>query len=180
MFGPDATLEKGPAREPNFSMKSRSLRKLLRPVERYEAGRITEAETTSAGEASSTRRCAHFFHEEIDENTGKTLYWTIQELHSSRSFANEGEAMHHCPGVHRQQTGGKTIWSVQVRDGDTWHRVLTVAIDPVRRVLKDARGRFNANPENEFEPDDHAVEGQRRSRLNANDRYLGRRAERRA
>ena len=171
--GPDGALVEGPAQEPNFSMKSRSLRKLIRQVERYEAGRAMEALTATAGEVDATkRRYSHFYHEEVDEDSGRALLWNIRELHTSRSLANEGEAMQHCLGSIGSKLGGKAIWSVQVRDDDAWHRVLTVSIDPVRRVLMEARGRFNANPANEFDPADQSVEGKRVSRLNATDRHL--------
>ena len=170
---PDGSVEQGPPREPNLSMKSRSLRKLRRQVDRYKETWTMEAQAPGIDVGSKKYRPAHFYHEETHEGTGRTLYWSIQGLQTARSLANEGEVMNHCVGAYGKKLGGTSIWSVQVRDGEVTHRVLTVAIDITRRVVTEARGRFNADPGKEFDAQEALEEnGRGRGRLKARDRYF--------
>ena len=134
-------------------MKSRSLPKLLRQVERWrqvwtEQIEQPEEPTATAGQ----RRLAYLYLEDVDDRSGQPLLWTIQELTTARSLANEGSAMNHCLNTKAVSLSTTSVWSVQVRDGERTRRILTVAIDIGRRVVTQARGRFNANP-------DRAVDG---------------------
>lgn len=154
--GPDGGVDLGPALEPHLSMKSRSLPKLLTKVDRWRATFTPEmlaAAATMAAErqkaASAHRSMAYYYAEEADPTTNRTLKWTIQELSSARSLANEGEAMGHCLSSSAVKLSEKSIWSVQVVDGDRVKRILTVAIDIESRAVSEARGRFNSNPDRE-------------------------------
>jgi len=131
--------------EPHFSMKSRSMLKLLRQVEERQAQvkkeermRRRQWKSSGIGELSCT---------EEDERTRRSLYWTIQELLSTRELNEEGRAMRHCVASYagRCQSGKMSIWSVQVEDppGEP-RRVMTIAVDNKRRTIIQTRGRFNA------------------------------------
>ena len=107
------------------------------------------AELAKSATSTSKRTMAFYYTEEEDETTGRTLRWTIQELSNARSLANEGEAMGHCLSSTAVKLSETSIWSVQVVDGERVKRILTVAIDIESRVVTQARGRFNSNPDRE-------------------------------
>jgi len=176
-IGPDGRIECGAPAEPNFSMKSRSLPKLLRQVERWRQ-RWTEDEPKAPTQWDlRRRRSAHFYLEEEDQAAGRVLQWSIQELTTSRSLANEGEAMSHCAASYSSKLGKMSLWSIQVREGDRTHRVMTLAVDNEQRVVTQARGRHNANPEREIGVTDEEWDGDRdRGWLSAADRYYLRRS----
>ena len=143
----DGFLGSGPAAEPHLSMKSRSLRKLLRQVERWRKAWLVDEEPAEEPTAHSSRRLAYLYLEKEDDHTGEPLIWTIQELRSGRSLANEGQAMGHCLSSKVAKLSITSVWSVQVRDGERTRRVMTVAIDLLQGAVKEARGRFNVNPD---------------------------------
>ncbi|MEW6755377.1 MAG: PcfJ domain-containing protein [Candidatus Latescibacterota bacterium] len=200
-MGADGRLESGPPAEPHLSMKSRSLPKLLRQVARWRAcwtrdpplatdtrpaGRKARYEAISGGQrpaaASPGRRApgatpAYFYREEVDAASGRTLQWSIQQLSTARSLANEGEAMSHCVASYASKLGEVSLWSVQVREAGRTRRVMTVSVDLERRVVTQARGRHNANPEREIDAGDGPEEeGRARGWLSARDRDYLRRA----
>jgi hypothetical protein len=151
MVTTDGSLGSGPPAEPQLSMKSRSLRKLLRQVERWRRAWAIDEEPPEEPVSPNTRRLAYLYLETEDEHTGEPLIWTIQELRTGRSLANEGQAMGHCLSTKVIKLSTTSIWSVQVRDGERTRRVMTVAIDVARRAVTEARGRFNANPDRDVE-----------------------------
>lgn len=153
IIAPDGTLTVGPPAEPNLSMKSRSLPKLLRHVERWRQAWSQDLEGPEEEEANPAngRKIAYLYLEDVDAETGEPLVWTIQELRTGRSLANEGHAMGHCLSSKAVSLGTTSVWSVQVRDGSRTRRVLTVAIDIAHRSVSQARGRFNANPDRDID-----------------------------
>jgi len=166
--------------DPNFSMSSRSLPKLLNYVKRWEERWTREALQAPVKARDKTRRkFSHFACEEKDERTGNTLLWSIQELKTARSLAKEGEDMKHCVASYSSKLGDTSIWSLQVRDGERTRRVMTVAIDNEECRVTQAKGRFNVSPDKEF--DRQQLDGnQLRStgKLNSGDRrFLGRSRE---
>ena len=146
LVAPDGSLTTGPPSEPNLSMKSRSLPKLLRQVDRWRRAWSVDFESPPDPQ-TNVRRLSYLYLETEDETTGVPLVWTIQELRSARSLANEGQAMGHCLSSKAVPLSTTSVWSVQVRDGDRSRRVMTVAIDINTRAVTQARGRFNSNPD---------------------------------
>ena len=175
-IGANRRIEWGTPPEPHFSMKSRSLPKLLRQVKRWQASWLEDEPAPHAPWDLRRRRHAHFYHEEVDEPTGRVLEWSIQELATARALANEGEAMSHCSASYSSKLGQMSLWSIQVREGASTRRIMTVAVDNERRVVTQARGRYNSNPEREIGVPDEEWDGSRdRGWLNARDRdYLRR------
>jgi len=171
--------ETGEPPESHFSMKSRSLPKLLRQVERWEKMWVREEHLGPEDTGYKKRaKFAPFYHEEEDERTGRTLQWSIQELSTARSLSSEGREMNHCVATYASKLGKLSIWSLQVREG-TWNqRVLTIAIDPEECVVTEVRGRFNSNPAKEFDEREQVGNGapRPRGRLNSKDRYFMRRS----
>ena len=142
---PGGQVEYGDPPEPNFSMKSRSIPKLLRRVEEWNAQLKKEAKMRRRQWKSSG--FGEFSCAEEDERTGRMLFWTIQELLSTGELNQEGKAMRHCVGSYsnRCNKGQMSIWSVQVEEEPNEpRRVMTIAIDNKRRIITQARGRCNA------------------------------------
>ncbi|HCV22434.1 MAG: hypothetical protein CME13_10075 [Gemmatimonadetes bacterium] len=158
-------------------MKSRSLPKLLARVDRWRATFTPEmltaaAELAKAASGSTRHRTmAYYYAQEEDETTARTLTWTIQELSNARSLANEGEAMGHCLSATAVKLSETSIWSVQVVDGDRAKRILTVPIDIESRVVTQARGRFNSNPDRESQGPAINAGGGTRFKVKLDERY---------
>ena len=171
MVATDGSLGTGPPAEPQLSMKSRSLSKLLRHVDRWRRAWSVDEEPPEDLESHGNRRLAYLYLETEDDRTGELLVWTIQELRTGRSLANEGQAMGHCLSSKVVKLSTTSIWSVQVRDGERTRRVMTVAIDVMQSAVTQARGRFNANP-------DRHADGPNLNDGGGGDRLKGRLSER--
>ena len=171
-------VQEGPP-EPHFSMKSRSLPKLLRQVGRWQALWTEDEPAPETTFDMRRRRSAYFYCEDQDTATGRVLEWSVQELATARALANEGEAMSHCSASYSSRLGKLSLWSVQVREEGSTRRVMTVAVDNEQRIVTQARGRYNANPERQIALPDEEWDGDRdRGWLNAADRYYLRRSYR--
>jgi len=70
--------------------------------------------------------------------------WTMDEILCSRELVREGTAMGHCVATYVDDVlaGASSIWSLRC-DGQ---RALTVEVRPVRRLIDQARGKFNRQP----------------------------------
>lgn len=71
--------------------------------------------------------------------------WHMVELTTSSQLREEGAALHHCVGsyAHLCYRGSTSIWSLRIWRGEKIFPVLTVEIDPKRRLVIQARGRAN-------------------------------------
>jgi len=137
----------GPPAQPNYTMKGRSTNKLLRQVEAWheqlgEEGYVAFRTWPTCG--------VHGWAlEEETPELGK-VKWTVQELLSSEELAAEGRAMHHCIVSYWEQcaNGNTAIWSICVQKEGATERenVLTAALDINSRTMTQARGRYNAMP----------------------------------
>lgn len=161
---PGGEVEERPPAQPNFSMKSRSIPKLLRGVEEWheELARQIQAPEEAEGPAQSGKksraRIVMWEHSSIDEFTakeenrhsGERWTWSISELLSNRELAAEGKGMGHCvyTYAHSCRSGAMSIWSlrVKVKDGRGSQPVLTIALNPHTRTITQIRGRFNVLP----------------------------------
>ena len=140
-------VDEAPPPQPNFTMKGRSATKLLRQVDAWH-GHLARVKDVVF---QSWQPCG-LRPFELEEETPEvgTCRWTVQELLSSWELAAEGSAMGHCVVSYSDQCadGHTSIWSIGVqRNGDdTREGVLTVAVDPERRQVTQARGRHNMLP----------------------------------
>lgn len=147
---PDGTFVEGPPPHPSFSVKGRSAVKLLRQVDEWHV-QLTGEENVHI-EKWEPSKFQEFTHTEIDSETGRTFTWTIQELCTSAQLAVEGRVMHHCVASYTRRcvSGEASIWSLRVQDMDAVegepYNVLTIALDTKKRLVTQARGRYNLQP----------------------------------
>ena len=140
-------VEEAPPPQPHFTMKGRSATKLLRQVEAWH-GHLSRVKDVVFQSWQPCGLRAFELEEETDEL--RPCRWTVQELLSSWELAAEGTAMGHCVVSYSDQCadGETSIWSIGVQrpDADTREGILTVAVDPKRRLVTQARGRHNMLP----------------------------------
>ena len=161
---PGGGVEQRPPAQPNFSMKSRSIPKLLRQVDEWHEALARqvllpdeEAEPDQAGGKKSRVRpmswgassIGEFEQKQEDKPLGETLTWSIKELLSNHELGAEGGEMGHCVYTYAKscRNGSTSIWSLGVEDGKGHHhRILTIAVDPRTRAITQIRGRYNVLP----------------------------------
>ncbi len=140
-------VDEAPPPQPDFTMKGRSATKLLRQVEAWH-GDLNRQHYVQfqTWQPSGVRP---FELEDETEEIGK-VRWTVQELLSSWELAAEGTAMSHCAVSYSDQCadGQTSIWSICAqREGvEDRENVMTVAVDVAERTVTQARGRYNALP----------------------------------
>ena len=174
-------VEEAPPPQPDFTMKGRSATRLLRQVEAWH-GHLTRVKDVVF---QSWQPCG-VRPFELEEETVElgTVRWTVQELLSSWELAADGSAMGHCVVSYSDQCadGHTSVWSIGLqRKGDeTRENVLTVAVDPGRRVVMQARGRHNMLPHQvpRSAQAQQAARGDYMQMLNRSDHILGRWIER--
>ena len=161
---PGGGFEQRPPAQPNFSLKSRSIPKLLRQVDEWHEALARqvllpdeEAEPDRIGGKKIRVRhmswgassIGEFEMKQEDKQLGETLTWSVKELLSNHELGAEGREMGHCVYTYAKscRNGSTSIWSLGVEDGKGHrHRVLTIAVDPRSRTITQIRGRFNALP----------------------------------
>lgn len=179
---PDGRVEELPPPQPHFSMKSRSVLKLLRQVDEWRQRQATDTANVPAGQWESSGSGGLSLTEE-DPRSGQPLHWTISEIVSHRQLVAEGESMRHCIVSYAKscERGETSIWSLKANVGGTARHVMTIAVNVLGRTVTQARGKFNANPEEEIKAASLLRENHRprdQSRLNAIDRFYLTRAYR--
>jgi len=135
----------GTPRQPHFTMKGRSVTKLLRQVEAWH-DQLNREDGVVFQRWGPSGVCGWEFEEETKE-LGK-IRWTVRELLSSAELAVEGRALSHCVVSYSDQcTAGDTaVWSICAHREEDAENVLTAAMDIRRRTVTQARGRYNMLP----------------------------------
>jgi hypothetical protein len=131
--------------EPNFSMKSRSVPKLMEAIDAWHIQLSREARS-AAVEGWPKTGIPEFEHVDEDPETGNERHWRIAELRTHKELLTEGREMRHCVSSYarRCRAGKDSIWSLQVSDGVVDNRrLMTIALDPRRRLITQVRGRLN-------------------------------------
>ncbi|HEV8003935.1 MAG TPA: PcfJ domain-containing protein, partial [Planctomycetaceae bacterium] len=74
--------------------------------------------------------------------------WTIRELTNSHDLLVEGRELRHCVARYTNACANRatTIWSLERSEGAQTERHLTIQLDPTRRRILQARGKFNRPP----------------------------------
>lgn len=131
---------------PDFSMKGRTLKSVLRLVARWNvdctmnrAGKcIAWPKSIIGGYRFSEKRPDEIQHRD----------WTIQELLDSNALRAEGRALRHCVHTYaiRCQRAETTIWSLRLRLGDREKRMATIEVNPQRRAITQVRAKCNLPP----------------------------------
>lgn len=151
LIEPDGTVRNEPPPEPNLSMQSRSLVKLLRAVDSWHQQRTKAAVLPAGAWASSGNGGFSYTEEDGEEPT----VWTIQEIVSNRALLAEGTAMRHCVVSHARKLvkGHRSLWSLQARRSGRPRHVMTIEVDNHKGIITQARGRFNAHQDTELAAD---------------------------
>ena len=145
--GPDGNLAEGPPLQPHFTMKGRSIDKLLRQVEAWHGEFALDQHVDWEEWSSSGLR--GYECEEEDGHLGATLRWSVRELCDSWALAEESQAMSHCVKSYARRCakGEYSIWSLQAEGAQQKRpNVLTIAVDNRRRLVIEFRGKYNMRP----------------------------------
>jgi hypothetical protein len=134
------------AQDPDFSMKGRTVKLLLRMVTAWH----TDLAVSRPGESISWQPSPIGGYRFLERRDGDDpdREWTIQELTDSGALHAEGKAMRHCVYSYadRCRRGETTIWSLRLRINDEEKRMVTIEVDPRRRTLVQARAKCNRWP----------------------------------
>ncbi len=146
---PGGSVRMLPPVHPNFSIKGRSIDKLIREVDDWHEQ--LSGEEYDYLEEWDPSGLTPFELVEDNVELAARIHWTIQELHTSALLQLEGRMMRHCVGSYTKRciSGEVSIWSLRARaDGEDapQQHVLTIAVDNKRRKVTQALGKFNLSP----------------------------------
>ena len=152
---PDGSVCEAPPLHAAFCVKARSMAKLVREVDAWHERLAVEQ--VDQGVAWAPSGFGELEHIEDNEPLHRRIRWTIHELRNAALLQYEGRVMGHCVGSYarRCQSGEMSVWSLrsQVVDAPAdedeeaeQKHVLTIAVDNRRRVITQARGRYNLLP----------------------------------
>ena len=138
-------MEQTGPRQPNLSMKGRTVESLLRQVEAWhrELGREQQVE---ADWPASGILAFDFIEGSVE--SGNRRIWTIRELLSSKALAAEGRKMRHCVASYAGSCLSRhtSIWALEQENFEGHQKVLTVEVNLRSRMICQARGKCNALP----------------------------------
>jgi hypothetical protein len=128
--------------QPQFSLKGRTPRSLLRMMEDWHRGLAYVC-----GGLSWKRSGLQPMRVAIPraDPQAPPLQYEFVELIDSEQLRAEGAALHHCVGSysHRCWRGDSQIWSLRSIRGAHARSMVTIEIDPARRAIIQARGYRN-------------------------------------
>ncbi|MEM9109686.1 MAG: PcfJ domain-containing protein [Planctomycetota bacterium] len=128
--------------QPNFSMKGRSIDRLLRQVTQWH-GRLA----ASVGAASYTRwEPSGIPGKQWAEGVGNSRqHLVIRELLDSVALCSEGARMNHCVGsyVPSCKNGASAIFTLNSTKLGSAKALLTIEVRPATRTIVQARGKCN-------------------------------------
>ena len=156
-----------PPEQPNFSIKGRSMVKLLRQVEMWH--RQLARQNRLPAKVWAPSGLNELDWTATDNYGNEKERWTITELLSAKELSLEGRKMHHCVGSYANncKTGRSSIWTMQVTTPENeTHRVMTIAVQNGSRSITQARGKCNARPNG------RTPSGKRRDFSKAYERHL--------
>ncbi len=132
-----------PPPQPNFTMKGRTAASMARLVVEWHKHLGQELDGPSLVWRRSPFKDFRFV--DGSEDQGNMRVWTIAELLTSRDLRLEGKAMRHCVATYLKDClrGTSSIWSLKLENRRGTHRVLTIELDPQRRLICQIRGRCN-------------------------------------
>ncbi|NKB66439.1 MAG: hypothetical protein GKR89_05220 [Candidatus Latescibacteria bacterium] len=149
---PGGQVEQRDPPQPNFSMKSRSITKLLDQVDRWHARLARETRVPPGHWAAS----GIGEYQEVEELAdGRQVNWAVRELRSSRELAVEGRQLNHCVASYANncQSGKISVWSLRLEgDQGAAHHIMTIAVNNQSRRITQVRGRHNVMPNANFSP----------------------------
>lgn len=131
--------------QPQFSVRGRTARSLLRLMERWHRD-LGHAGIGMSWERSPLRSMILEFPRR--DPTAPPVQWELVELTNGADLRAEGAALKHCVASYaaRCRRGLAWIWSLRRRRGSKIRSILTIEIDPRRRTIVQARGFRNRRP----------------------------------
>ena len=147
--GPNGQFIEGPPAQPNFSMKGRSITKLLRLVDEWHGDLNADDYALGEEDAWEASGFRGFEWEEEDAFSGERVQWSIRELRTTLDLLAEGRVMHHCAASYarRCSEGERSVWSMQMTyPAKLPQRILTIALDNHKKTVVDYRGKYNMHP----------------------------------
>ena len=138
-----------PPKHPRFAVKARSMAKLVREVDDWHSQ--LSAVVHDKVEEWDSSGIAGFMMTEENSELKNRIEWTIQELCNTALLQLEGRVMGHCvPSYAKRCAAGEfSIWSLRSRvdaEEAEQHHVLTIAVENKKRLVTEARGKFNMQP----------------------------------
>ena len=147
--GPNGQFIEGPPAQPNFSMKGRSITKLLRLVDEWHGDLNADDYALGEEDAWEASGFRGFEGEEDDAFSGERVRWSIRELCTALDLLAEGRVMHHCAASYARHCseGERSVWSMQLTyPAKLPQRILTIALDNHEKTVIDYRGKYNMHP----------------------------------
>jgi hypothetical protein len=94
--GPDGEMAETTPAEPNLSLKSRSIVKLINQVDEWQAYHNKVARKENEGQLLSKSSVSGFSCVEKDEGDGGQIEWRVQQILTHKELSAEGKYMRHC------------------------------------------------------------------------------------
>jgi hypothetical protein len=131
---------------PDFSIKGRTLRSVLRLVAAWHSDLSANQPAHWFSWKSSGIRGYRFWEKRPEGEQDRD--WTIEELLDSGALQAEGRALRHCVYSYANhcRRGETTIWSLRLRVNDQEKRMVTIEVDPLRRSVIQVRAKCNLIP----------------------------------
>jgi hypothetical protein len=130
------------APQPQFSLKGRTARSVLRLMDQWhrELGLVT-----GGLQWQSSRLRPMIVETGQEDPSGPPVSWELTELTNSAQLRAEGVALQHCVASysHSCWRGASRIWALRRRRDASVRSIVTVEVDPQRRVIVQARGFRN-------------------------------------
>ena len=132
--------------QPNFSMRGRTPRKLLRQVSDWH--RQLGKEANQGSHEWEHSEIGDFVVKEQRMDNYTPRYWRIRELLSTEELIEEGRAMKHCVSTFSESCykGQSSIWSMVKEDEYGKENVLTIEMLMSEKLIRQARGKRNRLP----------------------------------
>ena len=131
--------------DPGFSLEGRTVASVLRLMEAWHRGLglgASRREWAPSGLRPMTVEIP------TDDPDAPPTRWELVELTSAALLRAEGAALKHCVASYGRRcvTGDSRIWSLRRRREGDATPVLTIEVDPRRKVVVQVRGRYNRAP----------------------------------
>ena len=131
--------------DPGFSLKGRTVASVLRLMEEWHRGL-----GLGTGRLEWAPSGLRPMRVEVpsDEPDASPTCWELVELTSAGLLRAEGAALKHCVATYGRRcvNGDARIWSLRRRRGGDATPVLTIEVDPRRRMVVQVRGLYNRTP----------------------------------
>lgn len=143
---PNGVFGKVPPPQPGFTMQGRTAASICRLVSEWHKQLGRESNQPAIVWPHSPIK--DFQWVEGSEQERNLRCWTIAELLTNRALYLEGREMRHCVASYLDRCVRRqaSIWSMEVEHPRGRHRVLTIEVDPAKRVICQARKKLNERP----------------------------------